>query len=159
MEFVDPRVPCWRRWGSALSSCLQELRQQTGQFLAFSAFQDFFWCSDDIYFSPRNGRQSCDCKLNFSSKQCEYKGKIYRSVNLYIHVSTCKESRFYAFFTQSWINYIWHDSSVGIATGYGLEAWGWLQRGEDFFSPQRPELLWGPPSLLYNGYRGILPWE
>jgi hypothetical protein len=45
------------------------------------------------------------------------------------------------------------DSSVGIAAGYGLDGpgiesqWG----GEVFrIRPNRP---WGPPSLLYNGYR------
>jgi hypothetical protein len=43
-------------------------------------------------------------------------------------------------------------SSVGIATGYGLDGPGidcWW--GEIFRTcPDRP---WGPPSLLYNGYR------
>jgi hypothetical protein len=45
------------------------------------------------------------------------------------------------------------DSSVGIATRYGLEVpviesrWG----GEIF--PTRPDRPWGPCSLLYNGYR------
>jgi hypothetical protein len=46
-------------------------------------------------------------------------------------------------------------SSVGIATDYGLDCprinsrWGW-----DFLTcPVRP---WGPPNLLYNGYR-VLP--
>jgi len=43
-------------------------------------------------------------------------------------------------------------SSVGIATRYGL---GGLEiesrRGEIFRT--RPDRLWGPPSLLYNGYR------
>jgi len=41
------------------------------------------------------------------------------------------------------------DRSVGIATGYGLDGPGiefWW--GRDF-----PHLSWGPPSLLYNGYR------
>jgi hypothetical protein len=44
------------------------------------------------------------------------------------------------------------DSSVGIATGYGLDGLGIESRwGRDFsHSPDRP---WGPPSLLYNGYR------
>ena len=44
------------------------------------------------------------------------------------------------------------DSSVGIATGYGLDGPGiesWW--GEIFRTP--PDWLWGPPSLLYNGYR------
>jgi hypothetical protein len=26
-------------------------------------------------------------------------------------------------------------------------------------SPPRPERLWGPPSLLYNGYQGLFPWD
>jgi hypothetical protein len=55
------------------------------------------------------------------------------------------------------------DSSVGIALGYGLDdrgsrvrfpAGGW----EFFFSPPRPERLWGPPSILSNGYQGLFPW-
>jgi hypothetical protein len=31
---------------------------------------------------------------------------------------------------------------------------GW----EFFFSPPRPDRLWGPPSLLYNGYEGLSLW-
>ena len=42
-------------------------------------------------------------------------------------------------------------SSVGIATDYGLDRPGIVSRwGEIFRHPDRP---WGPPSLLYNGYR------
>jgi len=43
-------------------------------------------------------------------------------------------------------------SSVGIATGYGLHGPRFEYRwGEIFHTcPDRP---WGPPSLLYNGYR------
>ena len=45
------------------------------------------------------------------------------------------------------------DSSVGIATRYGLEGPG---GGEIFCTlPDRP---WGPASLLYNGY-GVFPRE
>ena len=41
--------------------------------------------------------------------------------------------------------------SVGIATDYGLDGPGIETRwGEVFRRPDRP---WGPPSLLYNGYR------
>jgi len=42
---------------------------------------------------------------------------------------------------------------VGIATAYGLDSPGIESRwGGEIFrtSPDRP---WGPPSLLYNGYR------
>jgi hypothetical protein len=43
-------------------------------------------------------------------------------------------------------------SSVGIATGYGLDGPGIeFRRGKIFRTcPDRP---WGPPSPLYNGYR------
>jgi hypothetical protein len=43
-------------------------------------------------------------------------------------------------------------SSVSIATGYGLDGTGIDSRwGRDFFT--RPVRPWGPPRLLYNGYR------
>jgi hypothetical protein len=49
------------------------------------------------------------------------------------------------------------DSSVGKATRYGLDGPGieslW---GRDFPRPSRQP--WGPPSLLYNGYRVYFPW-
>ena len=44
------------------------------------------------------------------------------------------------------------DSSVGIATRYGLEGPGSNPGGGEIFRT-RPDLTWGPPSLLYNGYR------
>jgi hypothetical protein len=44
-------------------------------------------------------------------------------------------------------------SSVGTATDYGLDGPGIESRwGEIFRCPDWP---WGPPSLLYNGYRSI----
>ena len=39
-------------------------------------------------------------------------------------------------------------SSVGIATGYGLEG----PRIESRWGRDYPHLSWGPPSLLYDGY-------
>jgi hypothetical protein len=48
------------------------------------------------------------------------------------------------------------DSSVGIATGYGLDGPGSIPRsGRYFISPQRPERLWGLPNLQYNVYRRL----
>jgi hypothetical protein len=41
------------------------------------------------------------------------------------------------------------DSSVGMATRYGLDGTGIESR----LFPTRPARPWGPPSLLYNWYR------
>jgi hypothetical protein len=46
----------------------------------------------------------------------------------------------------------WAGSSVGIATGYGLDDLGIESRWGKIFR-KRPDRPWGPPSLLYNGYR------
>ena len=43
-------------------------------------------------------------------------------------------------------------SSVGIAIGYGLDGPG-SNPGVDEIFPACPDRPWGPPSLLYNGYR------
>jgi hypothetical protein len=44
------------------------------------------------------------------------------------------------------------DSSVGIATYYGLDGPGIESRWRRDICTH-PDLPWGPPSLLYNGYR------
>jgi hypothetical protein len=46
------------------------------------------------------------------------------------------------------------DSSVGIATRYGLDGPGIESRWDEIFRTH-PDWPWGPPSLLYNGYRVI----
>jgi hypothetical protein len=50
------------------------------------------------------------------------------------------------------------DSLVGMATRCGLDGRGLIaERGMRFFStPQRPDRLWSPPSLLSNGYLRLL---
>ena len=42
-------------------------------------------------------------------------------------------------------------SSVGIATDYGLDGPGIESRWGEIL--RRPDGPWGPPNLLYNGYR------
>jgi hypothetical protein len=53
------------------------------------------------------------------------------------------------------------DSSVGIATGYGLDdrqvGVRVLVGPRVFSSSRRPDRLWGPPSHLSNGYRRPFP--
>jgi hypothetical protein len=53
-----------------------------------------------------------------------------------------------------------HTSVIGIVTGYRLDDLGkgvrFPARGWEFFpSPSRPDRLWGPPSLVSNGYREL----
>ena len=52
--------------------------------------------------------------------------------------------------------YVGRDGVVGIATRYELDGPGIESRWRRIFRtpPDRP---WGPPSLLYNGYRVSFP--
>jgi hypothetical protein len=50
------------------------------------------------------------------------------------------------------INTVGRDSSVDIANRYGLGSPGIDSQWGEIFRTL-PHRLWGPPSLLYNGYR------
>jgi hypothetical protein len=81
---------------------------------------------------------------------------------LYLHVPILSQ-------TKKWEGYkitLLHTSMLlaGRAQSVELIATGWTTEGSEFrvsvgsrifTSPCRPERLWGPPSLLSNGYRGL----
>jgi hypothetical protein len=77
----------------------------------------------------------------------------YSSCREIFQIECVKLRRCVFFFTHN------RDSSVGISTK--LRAGRSRSRGlisgrvKTFSSPQRPDQLWGSPSLLYNRYRGV----
>jgi hypothetical protein len=73
----------------------------------------------------------------------------------------CEYSYTHAIIRIKWFTSVWgmsRDSSVGIATDHGQDGRGSNpDRVRSFSSPQRPDRLRGPTSLLSNGYRGLFP--
>jgi hypothetical protein len=61
----------------------------------------------------------------------------------------------------SFMEKVSRNSAVGITTGYGLddrEVGVRVPVGSRIItSPCRPDRLWGPSNLLYNGYRELFP--
>jgi hypothetical protein len=64
----------------------------------------------------------------------------------------CVQHNFCIFFLYQPLTLCGLGSSVGIATGYGLDGPGIESRWGEIFRA-RPDRPWGPPSLLYDGYR------
>jgi hypothetical protein len=86
---------------------------------------------------------------------------------VYIQSGLILENSAFSPYIVAYVSYDSHsrsrDSSVGIATGYGLDDRGIRFRvllgPRIFTSPRRPDRLWGPPSLISNGYPGLFPQE
>jgi hypothetical protein len=82
----------------------------------------------------------------------EVTASVYDSLLLRSYTSDQQESAFPDFSAFS---------AVCIATAYGLDDGGvgvQVPVGSRMFSsPHRPDRLWGLPSLLSNGYRGLFP--
>jgi hypothetical protein len=48
------------------------------------------------------------------------------------------------------------DNPISILTRlYGLDDWGVIPSRGSFSLPLNPDHLWGPPSLIMNGYQGL----
>jgi hypothetical protein len=81
------------------------------------------------------------------SNEWERKSKIFMHIKSYIII----------LFLHAFDHLRSRDKSVGIATGYELDNRWVGVRVKNFFSPLRPDRLWGPASLLSNEYRGLFP--
>jgi hypothetical protein len=107
-------------------------------------------------------------KSTISWKRC------YLTLTLYVFMSRCKGKYYFINITMyniyldpitklstSDIFIKSGDSSVGIATSYGLHGRGVGIRApvasSIFSSPRHPDRLWGPPSLLPMGTGGYFP--
>jgi hypothetical protein len=96
--------------------------------------------------------QNCEMRLFVSSCQPVSPSVFTKQIGSYL---TDFHEIWHLTIFQNWIENIrGPGSSVGIATDYGLDGRGSNPGGGEIFS-QSPDRPWGPPSLLYNGYRAF----
>jgi hypothetical protein len=80
--------------------------------------------------------------------------------HILIHEPTCIAVQLHSCIYTSLHTYIHtYIHGVGIAMGYGMDCPGSITDKARFFSSaQRPDRLWGSPSLLSSGYRWQSSW-
>ena len=104
-------------------------------------------CSLKIYFNLIRLFTSLSCT---SSLPFRFSIKY----SLYIFIAHASAHSVFVNFVIRKIFYLSPDSVIGISTHYGLVRGSNPGGGENFRT--RPDRLWVPTSLLYNGYRVIL---
>jgi hypothetical protein len=55
-----------------------------------------------------------------------------------------------------WTTFVFVFVCLGVAKGYGLDGQGSIPGKKFVAAPQLPDRLWGPHSLLFNEYQGLL---
>jgi hypothetical protein len=81
----------------------------------------------------------------------------FRQITKIIHWCFCKEIYIGGINYKNWLFSRIRDCSVSIATGYGLDGLDSVPGSAKISFSQHLDLLWGPPSLLCNGYRELFP--
>jgi hypothetical protein len=96
-------------------------------------------------------------------KQCfiPYVGHKYSLLETMFYVEKWNTTILHKIIISKYVLFASRDSAVGTATGYGLDDQGVGVRvpvGANIFtSPCCTDQLWGPPNLLSNGNRKLLP--
>jgi hypothetical protein len=152
------------------SSKIALLRSKLPTVICLMYYVDFSWLVDSNLWVTRSSDSerwrrymvndiqsssydSSACrKANFVKNYANYTSVL--EAQNYIRTETCNIIVSISF-------HVSRDSAVSIATGYGLVDWEVGVRvpvgSRIITSPCRPDRLWGPTNLLYNGYRELFP--
>jgi hypothetical protein len=118
-----------------------------------------------IWWGAKEGNEVSACSTSLALVQEQQSPRIWNYVvpwvsNLMNEVMFVNDiPNMAAILFQSYAEIRSRDSVVGIATSYGLYDRGVGVRvpvgPRIFCSPNRTDRFWGPPNLLFNGYRGL----